>query len=122
MNYERGRIMLKETLLFLEENGIKITNPFKEIILSDKTKEDKDVLYIKNIPEALLYLQNKEAGKLMSENTFKHTSTMIDLSRNAVMNFEYFKETIIKHALLGFDEVWLYMEDVFKIESESKFG
>lgn len=114
--------MLKETLLFLEENGIKINNPFKEIIKSDKTREEGNVLYIKNIPEALLYLQNKEAGNLMSENIFKHTSTMIDLSRNAVMNFRYFKETIIKHALLGFSEVWLYMEDVFKIDSEPKFG
>lgn len=114
--------MLRETFQVLKENGVEIANPFKEIVLGDKTKEEGDVLYIKNIPEGLLYLQNKELNSQLEENPFKHTSTMIDLSRNAVMNFEFFKETIIKHALLGFDEVWLYMEDVFKIDMESKFG
>lgn len=92
------------------------------MVLSNSTREENNVLYIKNIPEGLLYIQNKAAGKVMDENTFKHTSTMIDLSRNAVMNLEYFKDTMIKHALLGFDEVWLYMEDVFKISTEPKFG
>lgn len=114
--------MLNETLLLLEENGVKINNPFKKTVLSDKTKEDGNVLYIKNIPEGLLFLQNKALGNATEENIFKHTSTMIDLSRNAVMNFSFFKETMIKHALLGFDEVWLYMEDIFQIETEPKFG
>lgn len=114
--------MLKQTLKVLKENGVIVNNPYKEIILAETTKEENGVLYAKNIPEALLYLQNKAHNKTLKANPFKHTSTMIDLSRNAVMTFEFFKETIIKHALLGYDEVWLYMEDVFQIESEPKFG
>jgi hexosaminidase len=114
--------MLKETLALLKKHGVEINNPFEKVVLSNSTREENNVLYIKNIPEGLLYIQNKAAGKVMDENTFKHTSTMIDLSRNAVMNLEYFKDTMIKHALLGFDEVWLYMEDVFKISTEPKFG
>lgn len=114
--------MLKEVLLFLKENQVVINNPFKEVIKSDTTKEVGDTLYIKNIPQGLLYIQNKNLSAKVKPNPFKHTSTMIDLSRNAVMNFNYFKEVIIKHALLGFNEVWLYMEDVFKIKEEPKFG
>lgn len=114
--------MLQKALFTLKENGIVLNNPFKEVIKGEATKEIDGILHIKNIPEGLLYLNNKKHNKDLGLNQFKHTATMIDLSRNAVMNFDYFKETIIKHALLGFDEVWLYMEDVYKLESVPKFG
>ncbi len=110
--------MLKETIKVLNDHNIKIDNPYEKVVISDYTKEEDGILYIKNIPEGLLYLQEKPK----EINTFKHTSTMIDLSRNAVMNFDYFKKIIIRHALMGFDEVWLYMEDVFQVEGVSKFG
>ena len=99
--------MFEKALKVLQEHGVVIKNPFEKVIFGNQTEEKGDTLIIKNIPDGLLYLLNKDQGKQKTTNSFKHVSTMIDLSRNAVMNFKFFQETIIKHALFGYDEVWL---------------
>ncbi len=114
--------MFEKALNVLQEHGIVIKNPFEKVIFGNQTEEKGDTLVIKNIPDGLLYLLNKDQGKIKNTNSFKHVSTMIDLSRNAVMNFKFFQETIIKHALFGYDEVWLYMEDTFEVPTEPMFG
>ena len=47
---------------------------------------------------------------------------MIDLSRNAVKNIDSIKKLLRLCALFGYNELWLYMEDVYTIESEPSFG
>ena len=53
---------------------------------------------------------------LLEDDRFDIKGTMIDLSRNAVFTVDYFKSVIEKQALLGFNEIWLYMEDVYELE------
>ncbi|HHT39447.1 MAG: beta-N-acetylhexosaminidase [Acholeplasmatales bacterium] len=109
---------MKEAINIVNSYGYEIKEP-TEYIKGEETKLVLDTLYYKNIPEGLLYLIN---GEEELKNHFKKTATMIDLSRNAVFKLTYFKEVILKHALLGFNEIWLYMEDVFEIKELPKFG
>lgn len=53
---------------------------------------------------------------------FETIGPMFDLSRNAVMKVERFKEMFRKLAIMGFDTAMLYMEDTFEIKSEPYFG
>lgn len=84
-----------------------------------KTFIEGDKLHYRTIPEGLLLLINDGP---INEKKFKLTSTMIDLSRNQVFKLDYFKEVLVKHALLGFDEVWLYLEDTYEVKEYPKFG
>ncbi|MGI6360668.1 MAG: hypothetical protein ACOX02_06585 [Acholeplasmatales bacterium] len=85
----------------------------------EKTFIENNKLHYRTIPEGLLLLMN---NKPIEEKKFKLTSTMIDLSRNQVFKLDYFKEVLIKHALLGFDEIWLYLEDTYEVKEYPKFG
>lgn len=107
------------------KQAIKLVNEYGFELNVKKTKKDEktyikdDTLYYRTIPEGLLCLLN---GQPLKETPFKQTSTMIDLSRNQVFKLAYFKEVLVKHALLGFDEVWLYLEDTYEVKQHPKFG
>ncbi|WP_025724513.1 beta-N-acetylhexosaminidase [Acholeplasma granularum] len=104
-------------------NDLKIKHNVQSFIHSDETKLDGVTLFYKNIPSALLFLKHYElTGEKLVDDGFKVKGTMIDLSRNAVFKVDYFKSVILKQALLGFNEIWLYMEDVFELENYPKFG
>jgi hypothetical protein len=47
---------------------------------------------------------------------------MIDCARNAVPTIETLKRQIVNLSLMGYTYIGLYLEDVFEIESEPKFG
>jgi len=47
---------------------------------------------------------------------------MIDCARNAVPTIETLKRQIVNLSLMGYTYIGLYLEDLFEIESEPKFG
>ncbi len=47
---------------------------------------------------------------------------MIDCARNAVPKIETLKRQIVNLSLMGYTYIGLYLEDLFEIESEPKFG
>lgn len=53
---------------------------------------------------------------------FETYGVMIDLSGGAVFKIDYLKDIILKLALLGVNQVWLYVEDNYYIENEPFFG
>src|SRR5699024_2122613 len=53
---------------------------------------------------------------------FKTVGPMFDLSRNAVMKVETFKDMIRLMAMMGFDSAMLYMEDTYEVKEEPYFG
>ena len=53
---------------------------------------------------------------------FKHFGTMIDCSRNAVMNVKTLKKWIDLTADLGYNTLCLYMEDTYEVADEPYFG
>ena len=100
-----------------------IKHSIKSFIPSNQTYIDNDTLYYKSIPSALFCLKHVElTGRTIPDDGFKTKGTMVDLSRNAVFKVDYFKQVLYKKALLGFNVVWLYMEDVYTLEDYPKFG
>ncbi|MCU0104267.1 beta-N-acetylhexosaminidase [Acholeplasma vituli] len=102
---------------------LKIQHKIKHFIVSDETKQESDTLYYKSIPSALLYLKHLETtGISLPDDGFSVKGTMVDLSRNAVFKIDYFKSVIRRQALMGFNQIWLYMEDVYELKDYPKFG
>lgn len=73
-----------------------------------------------------LFVQHVQAGetKFTIEETpqFDTVGPMFDLSRNAVMKVDRFKEMIRMLAVMGFDSAMLYMEDTYEVKQEPYFG
>lgn len=68
-------------------------------------------------------LQTSEAAFSIEEKAqFKTVGPMFDLSRNAVMKVDTFKDMIRVMAMMGFDSAMLYMEDTYEVKSEPYFG
>ncbi len=56
------------------------------------------------------------------KNQFNRFGTMLDCSRNAVMNIKSVKEWIDLSADLGYNMLMLYTEDTWEVENQPKFG
>ena len=56
------------------------------------------------------------------EKTIHRLGTMIDCSRNAVMNVEAVKRWIDLTSVLGYNTLLLYIEDTYEIDGEPYFG
>ena len=94
-----------------------------QFVPSTRTYLDGNTLYYKHIPSALLFLNHLSLFKTeLKDDGLDVKGTMIDLSRNAVFKLNYFKSVIRKQALLGFNEIWLYLEDVYNLDNYPKFG
>ncbi|VEU80312.1 family 20 glycosylhydrolase [Haploplasma axanthum] len=108
----------------LRKHGYQFADNIKEMIISSETKIINQKLYYKNIPEGLLLLTYYSVNNehISFTNNFKTFGTMIDLSRGAVFNVNYIKELIRKKAMMGVNEIWLYMEDVYELEKYPIFG
>lgn len=108
----------------LKEVNIAMSDlPFNNYVLSHETKIVDQTLYYKDIPSALLFINHYQRYQTkLIDHPFDVFGTMIDLSRNAVFNLSYFKEVIKKQALLGYNEIWLYMEDVYELKNYPKLG
>ncbi|MHA6481911.1 family 20 glycosylhydrolase [Paenibacillus sp. strain BS8-2] len=63
-----------------------------------------------------------EAFHIREEQQFDAIGPMFDLSRNGVLTLNSFKFLLRKMALMGLNNVMLYMEDTYEIEGEAYFG
>lgn len=107
----------------LNESGYDIPLDKFKFIKSDETRLDNNNLYYKSVNEGLLLLVNSmfDSNKVIKP-AFKNFGTMLDLSRGAVFKVSYIKELIRKQALMGVNEIWLYMEDMYEISDNPTFG
>lgn len=73
-----------------------------------------------------LLLEELEKGneqiEIKEDAQFKTVGPMFDLSRNAVMKVETFKDMIRVMAMMGLDSAMLYMEDTYEVKEEPYFG
>jgi hypothetical protein len=53
---------------------------------------------------------------------FQNIGLMLDCSRNAVFKVDYLKKWLRQLALLGYNSVMLYLEDVYELPNEEYFG
>ena len=64
----------------------------------------------------------KKSYKITETPRFKELTFLLDCSRNGVVNFETFKELVVKIALIGYNSIELYMEDTLELDGEPYFG
>lgn len=99
--------------------GIAISYDAKQchIVYRDKNHFFRALgLFIENVQKG------KESFKIEESAQFSTIGPMFDLSRNAVMTVDGFKEMLRKLAIMGFDSTMLYMEDTYEIKNEPYFG
>ena len=73
----------------------------------------------------LRLLKEKFEGRKFSYTeicSMKELGIMLDCSRNAVRTVDFVKELIRLLALMGYNQLQLYMEDTYEIEGEPYFG
>lgn len=61
-------------------------------------------------------------GKTENSSCFNHFGTMLDCSRNAVMNVESIKKWIDITTDLGYNTLLLYTEDTYEVKDNPYFG
>lgn len=83
-------------------------------------------LYYRNLSEfsRLLLAAAVKSGEYRFSlgEGFERTGFMADNSRNAVLNLYTLKKLIRKSALLGFNRLYLYMEDTYEVAGQPYFG
>lgn len=116
--------MKNKFITALNELGVNYDKlEINDFILSDHTILENHILYYKDMPSGLSYVSHLvEFNEAIKDHQFNVVGTMIDLSRNAVFKVDYFKHVIRKQASLGYNEIWLYMEDVYELTNYPKFG
>lgn len=100
-----------------EFDGVKVEFDGKDAIIGchDKT----------TLARALFLLAMKSpkgAFSLEEKPSFRRFGVQIDVARNRVLTVDALKKYMEYLAALGFNEVWLYMEDVFEMENYPRFG
>lgn len=114
---------MQKALIELKSNNLDLTNVVNDYVKDSKTFIKENVLHYKNINEGLFYLvHHKHNKKLELTNNFETFGTMLDLSRAAAFNLTYIKDLIRKQALMGVNEVWLYIEDMYELKEYPQFG
>lgn len=114
---------MKKAILELKNNKVDLMNLVKDYQQSNVTKIVDNVLEYRTIPEGLMYLiHHKHGTKLNFINNFENFGTMLDLSRGAAYNLTYIKRLIRKHSLMGVNEMWLYIEDMYEVKKYPVFG
>lgn len=66
--------------------------------------------------------EDEESFIKEEKSTFPHLAYLIDVARDAVPKIETLKEEALNLALSGFDQIYLYLEDLLEIEGEPFFG
>ncbi|MBO4572983.1 MAG: family 20 glycosylhydrolase [Clostridia bacterium] len=66
--------------------------------------------------------KNKKSFHIIEKPRFKELTFFLDCSRNGVINFETFKNLVVKLALVGYNSLQIYMEDTIELDGEPYFG
>lgn len=107
------KIRLKTGYLSEEEAGFSIENDFL-------------TLYGNTIPQLCrslgTYLLNSETLSCTYPVNFTDVSVMLDCSRNGVISVEKHKSILQWCALLGINQIYLYLEDTYEVSDYPYFG
>ena len=107
----------------LKNKGFNLEGLVKDYQKSEQTFINNDVLFYKNISEGLMALAHFKNGVCLNfVNNFNNFSVMLDVSRGAVFKVEYIKKLLRSYAMMGLNEVWLYLEDLYELDNYLDFG
>lgn len=89
--------------------------------------EDKVLIKYHTINDALsavgIWLSNPKSNYEYDQSrSFKRVGLMLDVARMAVPKIETLEKYVLILSLFGYNYLGLYLEDVFEVENEPKFG
>lgn len=71
---------------------------------------------------ALLYVSQNGGTSIAQERNFDNLGYMIDVARDAVPKIDTLKKMVLYLAVLGYNRLYLYLEDLFEVKGEPFFG
>ena len=71
---------------------------------------------------AFLYISQNGVKNIAQTRKFEKLGYMIDVARNAVPKIETIKKMVDHLAILGYNRLYVYLEDLFEIKEEPFFG
>ena len=71
---------------------------------------------------ALLYIAQNGAAETTQNRKYEQLGYMVDVARNAVPKIETLKRLVTYLACLGYNRLYIYLEDVFEVDNEPFFG
>ena len=87
------------------------------------TYGDGKARFFRGLAMLVDWIKSGETKKACVERPlFKTNGTMVDMSRNAVMNLKTLKNYIRIIAKMGYNCIFLYTEDTYEVEGEPYFG
>lgn len=114
--------------VFQNKNIVLVYNKGNNISLKYSKKENTlNITYIKEVDifrclfSTCKYKFDKDFSFTLNKS-FNDLSIMIDVARNNVLRVETFYRLIKYLALLGYDSIRIYLEDLFEIVDETYFG
>ena len=99
-----------------------------KFVKSDKFAVDENIVFYRNSADIFRAALRLKAGLICGDagyfepDKFDGLSFFVDCSRNAVPTVATVEKIIRIAALLGYNSVMLYMEDVFETDGERVFG
>ncbi|MDN6290695.1 MAG: beta-N-acetylhexosaminidase [Alkalibacterium sp.] len=123
---------LKETLRFsLSDEGIPLELEYApnstELLISFKNgkgyiKYSTQNNFFRQLSRWLAFYNSDESFYKEEKNYFNKTGTMIDVSRNAVLNVKGVKKMLTYMATFGMNQAMMYTEDTYEVEDYPYFG
>lgn len=106
---------------------IEVSENKVSVVLCDKTATitygGGKARFFRGLAYLIQWIKDGETNKDISETPcFETNGSMIDASRNAVMNLDTIKYMMRKMALMGMNTLMLYTEDTYTIEGRPYFG
>lgn len=108
---ENSKIFLK--YIKTNDKKVEVTKIGEDLIIKASSKTN----FLKGLSEYIIIQKN-----LIIENKFEKLGIMIDNSRNGVMNVKYTKNMIELISKMGFNTMYLYLEDIYLLEKHPYFG
>ena len=71
---------------------------------------------------SILCQNEKENFSVLENKRIEKTAVMLDMSRNAVLTVNSLKKYMDYMALMGYNSLYLYIEDIFELEQRPHFG
>ena len=103
---------------FLEDkNGYTVNGVGKNIEIGISSEK-----YIFRAFSCVIENIGKESFSISQKCTFENLAFWVDCSRDAVLKTDTIFSIIRKIALLGYNRLYIYMEDTFEVENEPYFG
>lgn len=83
-------------------------------------KIQKPFMFCRALGLAVEHYNDRKA--ITEKMIYPQLETMIDASRNAILNFESFKRMVQYFALMGYSGIQMYTEDTYEVEGYPYFG